>query len=370
MKGLLPWLFLLAAAAAPMARSHEVRPAYLGLKELGGGEFEVVWKVPTRGGEPLAGEEPKAASTPVPPPLAVSLPRTMPCGCPVPSLSQLLRGALPIHPALPAGTRAVASPRISTPVGAEIRRWRVSMPGDVLEGGEIKVHGLETTLVDVLVRIELADGRTVTRLLQPDEPSFVFRADEAGPAPRSFFAIGAGRFLLAPASLLLVLGTLLLARGWRGRVESFAALVISFGAGLAVATFAALDLPLLPIEAVLALGVAFLAADFAKRSRALPGASGRATAMLSCAVGLLLGFQFAPSFGEAGVPENAAAAAFGYFFLGGAAGMAGWGAAIALSSGLIRRLALVPPPSLHPAPAYGVGAVASCWFIGGVAAIW
>ena len=37
--------------------AHEVRPAFLELKERVPGEFDVLWKVPAMGGPPLAGEE-------------------------------------------------------------------------------------------------------------------------------------------------------------------------------------------------------------------------------------------------------------------------------------------------------------------------
>ena len=50
------WLAIFGLVAAT-ASAHEVRPAYLELTERAPGEFDVLWKVPVRGGAPLAGEE-------------------------------------------------------------------------------------------------------------------------------------------------------------------------------------------------------------------------------------------------------------------------------------------------------------------------
>ena len=47
-------LLLAGLAAPPVASAHEIRPALLDITETSEGVFEVVWKVPTRGGRVLA----------------------------------------------------------------------------------------------------------------------------------------------------------------------------------------------------------------------------------------------------------------------------------------------------------------------------
>jgi hypothetical protein len=128
------WLVLAFAASA-----HEVRPAFLELTERGSGEFDVLWKVPAMGGEPLAGEEipheqpallDDSGST-----------KTMPCGCPAPTVAQLSRGVLPIHPSLPKDAKTISIPRTERLFGAELKRWTIRVPRG-LEGWEVSVHGL------------------------------------------------------------------------------------------------------------------------------------------------------------------------------------------------------------------------------------
>lgn len=168
--------FLLFTVSALLSESkvwaHEVRPAYLGLTEVAQGEFDVIWKVPSLGGEPIAGEELPHEQPPLTPGDPNS-PRTMPCGCPAPTAAQLSRGVLPIHP--------------SMPKGAEIKRRRIRTGPQGLENWELTVHGLSATMVDVLVRIAHSDRRVVSRMLRPDAPSFTFRAETAGPAASGSF---------------------------------------------------------------------------------------------------------------------------------------------------------------------------------------
>lgn len=164
---LLPLLLLTASGLF----AHEVRPAFLGLTERTPGTFDVVWKVPTLSGVPLPGEE-----IPHEQPMmdAFAPTQSMPCGCPVPTASQLSRGVLPIHPSLPKDAATISFPRLERLLGAEIKRWTIRAGPSGLEGWEVTVHGLSATMVDVLVRIALADGRVVSRLLRPDAPSFIF----------------------------------------------------------------------------------------------------------------------------------------------------------------------------------------------------
>ena len=54
----------------------------------------------------------------------------------------------------------MALPRVERIFGAEIKRWTIQVPHG-LDGWEVAVHGLPATMVDVLVRIAMKDGRVV-----------------------------------------------------------------------------------------------------------------------------------------------------------------------------------------------------------------
>src|SRR6188508_3460089 len=149
------WLGIILLVFIVRVTAHEVRPAFLELTERAPGEFEVLWKVPAMGGTPLAGEEiPHEQPTPTNDSGAT---KAMPCGCPAPTVAQISRGTLPIHPSLPKDAVMIGLLRSERIFGAEIKRWTVRVPGG-LDGWEVSAHGLSATMVDVLVRVALKDG--------------------------------------------------------------------------------------------------------------------------------------------------------------------------------------------------------------------
>ena len=126
---------LLGLLLAGAARAHEVRPAYLELKEIAVDTYDLFWKVPARGADER----------------------------------------LALHLRLPESCRNAAPPSTTMHDVAYVERSRVVCPGG-LTGGEVHVEGLAATLTDVLARVERADGSTQVTRLTPDRPSFVVEA--------------------------------------------------------------------------------------------------------------------------------------------------------------------------------------------------
>jgi hydrogenase/urease accessory protein HupE len=248
-------------AFVAVATAHEVRPAFLELTEHAPGEFDVLWKVPAVGGAPLAGEEiPHQSPALLDDPGAS---RTMPCGCPAPTLAQLSRGVLPIHPSLPKDAVTVALPRSERIFGAEVKRWTIRVPRG-LEGWEVGVHGLSATVVDVLVRVAFKDGRVVSRLLRPDAPSFVFTRETAGPAAGGYFVLGVEHILFGIDHLLFVLALVLIVRGAGLLVKTITAFTVAHSITLALATLGVVHVPSAPVEAVIALSIVFVASEIVR----------------------------------------------------------------------------------------------------------
>lgn len=354
--------------AALHNEAHEVRPAYLELTERGEGKFEVLWKVPALGGLPLAGEEiPHEA-----PVVAVedpNRPKTMPCGCPVPTAEQLARGALPIHASLPKGTEMIFLPRVERLPGAEIRRWMVRTGPGGIEGGEITVHGLESTMVDVLVRIVFADGRVVSRLLRPDAPSFVISDGGSGPLVGEYFALGVEHILFGIDHLLFVLALVLIVRGVGLLVKTITAFTLAHSITLALATLGIVKVPTAPVEAVIALSVVFVAAEIVRGYRGSPGLTARAPWLVALTFGLLHGFGFAGALADVGLPQDDIPMALLLFNLGVEAGQLAFVAVVLLVMGLFRRLTFSLPPWIKLVPPYAIGSVAMFWVIQRVAAL-
>ncbi|HEV7402177.1 MAG TPA: HupE/UreJ family protein, partial [Chthoniobacteraceae bacterium] len=283
------WLLLFLVLAL-RAGAHEVRPAYLELTERAPGEFDVLWKVPALGGTPLAGEE---LPHPQPAPVEDSgATKFMACGCPAPTAAQLSRGVAPIHPSLPKDCEIVVPPSVERIFGAEIRRWTIRVPHG-LDGWEVTVHGLQATMVDVLVRVALADGRVVSRVLRPDAPSFTFTAAAAGPAAGGYLRLGVEHILFGIDHLLFVLALVLIVRGVGLLVKTITAFTVAHSITLGLATLGYVHVPSAPVEATIALSIVFVASEILRSRRGERGLTERAPWLVAGTFGLLHGFGFA-----------------------------------------------------------------------------
>ena len=361
------WTAILAVFFATTAWAHEVRPAYLELTELKRGEFAVLWKVPALGGTPLAGEEsehPQPTSNSESPASVF-----MPCGCPAPTASRLSRGVLPIHPSLPKNAVMLSLPRVERLFGAEIRRWTISTGASGLEGWEVTVHGLQATMTDVLVRISLADGRVVSRLLRPDAPSFVFGEAEAGPPAGAYFMLGVEHILFGIDHLLFVLALVLIVRGAGLLVKTITAFTLAHSITLAMATLGVTHVPSAPVEAVIAMSIVFVAGEILRSRRGERGLTERAPWLVAFTFGLLHGFGFAGALAEVGLPANDIPLALLLFNVGVEAGQLAFVGAVLAIMALLSRIRLLWPNWAPLVPPYAIGSFAMFWAIQRIAAL-
>ena len=311
---------LLAALAGAPATAHELRPGYLELRETAADRYRVLWKQPARGEYRLA-----------------------------------------IDPVFPASCRI------------EGERLRQSVPGSFLDrmtlvceaglgGKKLAVAGLEATLTDVLVRLELADGRTVTELLKPSRPDFTVPAGPTAVA-LTYLALGVEHILLGVDHLLFVLGLLLLVgrRRWR-LLQTITAFTLGHSVSLAVATLAAVDVPAPPLNAAIALSIVFLAAEVVRARRGVTSLAVRQPGVVAGAFGLVHGLGFATALTGLGLPFSALPAALLLFNVGVEIGQVAF---VALVLGLVaswRALDVRWPNWSAPVPAYAMGIVAAVWF--------
>jgi hydrogenase/urease accessory protein HupE len=359
-------LLVWCVAFAQTANAHEVRPAFLELTERAPGEFDVIWKVPALGGTQLAGEEVPHEQPALTDDQVAT--KTMPCGCPAPTAAQLSWGVAPIHPAMPKDAVIMAPPRVERIFGAEIKRWTISTGAKGLDGWEVAVHGLPATMVDVLVRIALKDGRVVSHLLRPDAPSFVFHANETGPAVGGYFRLGVEHILFGVDHLLFVLALVLIVRSVSLLIKTITAFTIAHSITLALATLGYVHVPSAPVEATIALSIVFVASEILRRRRGERGLTESAPWLVAGAFGLLHGFGFAGALSQIGLPPNDIPLALLFFNLGVEAGQLAF-VIVALSViALLRRIRLPEwAPNLAP---YAIGSVAMFWVIQRTVAIW
>ena len=315
---------LLALCALP-ALAHEIRPAYLEMREVRPGLFEVSWKVPVQG--PLR---------------------------------------LPLQPRFPAECRAASEVRTSRTASFEASRWSLSCPGGLV-GGEIAIENLEVTLTDALVRLDFLEAGAQTARLRPNEAAF---AVPAAPSlldlARGYGLLGVEHILSGLDHLLFVLALLLIVDGKRKLLYTVTAFTLAHSVTLAAATLGWVHAPGAPVEAAIALSILFLATEIVHGRRGRLTLTHRRPWLVAFAFGLLHGFGFAGALAEIGLPEAAIPVTLLTFNLGVEAGQVLFIVAALAVWALLRRLPL--PGNAWMAPTYGIGAVAAYWMIERVAA--
>lgn len=319
-RGLLLALCALLHLSQPLA-AHESRPAYLDIRELGSGQYEVIWKRPMRG-EYVIG-------------FAV----VWPDGC-TPTTE--------VEHQVP---------------GASLTRMLLDCGGTGLIGRELSIARLPETSAEVLVRIEFTEGTTQTRILHPSSATMTVDGPRGALAVAAEYAVlGFDHILAGIDHLLFILGlTLIVGGGWR-LVKTITAFTAAHSITLALSTLGLVRVAQAPVEAVIALSIVFLARELLLMKQGQRGFTARAPWLVAFIFGLLHGLGFAGALREIGLPHGDIPLALLAFNLGVEAGQLAFVAVILAVIWLARRiLPTAPPRWIGQIPAYAIGAIAAFW---------
>jgi hypothetical protein len=328
LRGLLAGLMLAALLSVSTAWAHEVRPAYLEIKETGPNHFSVLWRTP------------------------------------------LLSGMrLPVVLKLSDDVANVKEPIVQELTDSLVeRRWIDAGPGQ-FAGKRIEFVGLQGTITDVLVRVEWLDGSTqVTRVL-PSAPSFVV---EAAPGrfevARTYLVLGVEHILTGIDHLLFVSGLLLLVTGVRRLLLTVSAFTLSHTVTLTLATLGFVHVPPAPVEAVIALSILFVAWEVIRKKTHPAGLAQQKPWLVAFSFGLLHGLGFAGGLSAAGLPAAHIPLALGFFSAGVEVGHFSFvGSALLVMAVLKRWMSQLPSWSWR-IPPYAIGSCASFWLVARLAA--
>jgi hydrogenase/urease accessory protein HupE len=302
------------------AAAHEARPGFLDLRESGPGAYSLLWKKPT-GGE-----------------IEIYIAPVIPNGCHLdtPVLQQLTPGAV-------------------------IVRGTLLCEGGI-EGKTLSIDGLESTITDVLVRVQHADGRLESHVLKPGSPSVTLGVQTTvWQRSRSYLGLGIEHILLGADHLLFVLGLLLIVADRWMLIKTISAFTLAHSITLAMATLGYMSVPLLPLNATIALSILFLGPEIVRRWRGQTSFTIRHPWVVAFAFGLLHGFGFATGLASMGLPRAEIPLALLLFNVGVEIGQLAFVVLILMLERAFRTLEIVWPRIIEVLPGYLVGSLGAYW---------
>ena len=302
--------------------AHEVRPAYLELRQITETSFDAMWKVPAKGD------------------LRLSLYVIMPPDCEI-----------------------KGDPRATMTGGAYIERWSF-VHHNGLVGDTIFIEGLKNTLTDVLVRIERLDGSTQVDRIEPARPYLeVVAAPGNFEVAWTYLVLGVEHILFGIDHLLFVLALLLIVEGTRKLIATITAFTLAHSVTLAAAALGFVHVPGPPVEAIIALSIVFVAMEVIHGAKGQKGLTAKMPWLVALSFGLLHGFGFAGALSEVGLPEQAIPLALLFFNVGVEVGQLIFVVFILIIEFAIRRSGITFPKWARLAPPYVIGSVAMFWVV-------
>ena len=326
-------IFLLASLlAVPTTWAHEARPAYLEIKETSPNQFSVLWRTPV-----LAGMR------------------------------------LPVVLTMPDDVKNLKDPVEQELADSLVERRWIDAGANGLAGKRIEFTGLQLTITDVLVRVEMLDGSTWTSISHPSQPWF-----ELAGAPSklhvagAYLRLGIEHIWGGIDHLLFIFGLMILVKGTRRLIATVTAFTIAHSITLAGATLGFVHVPQQPVEAAIALSIVFVANEIVHVRQGKQGWAERWPWIVAFAFGLLHGFGFAGALNAVGLPQTAIPVALLFFNVGVEIGQLLFIVAVlsimALGRFLIRRASMPQPAWAWRLAPYSIGGVAAFWMIQRIAA--
>lgn len=302
--------------------AHELRPAYLDMRETATNEFAVLWKVP--------------------------------------ALDDLRLG---LYVRLPDVCKAKTETVRTIQDGAYFERWSVACPNG-LKGQEIVIDGLRSTVTDALARIEYRDGTKQIARLTPEKLTLLVASGQSWlEVAKAYFLLGVDHILTGFDHLLFVLALILLIHDRWMLVKTVTAFTIAHSITLAGATLGYISLPQKPVEATIALSIAFVASELVKVRSGERRLSENYPWIVAFVFGLLHGFGFAGALKEAGLPQTDISLALLTFNLGVEAGQLMFIAAALVVFRAAGMLLTVPIAPARIAAAYLIGTTSMVWLV-------
>lgn len=241
--------------------------------------------------------------------------------------------------------------------------------------GPITITNLGSNMSVVLIKVipmageprsyTISTANPVVSILGTDAPSLEAWIELA----KTYVNYGIDHILLGADHLLFVLGLIwIVGGGWR-LVKTITAFTIGHSASLAAAAFGFIGVPERPLNACIALSIAFVGVEIVKQQRGDIGVTARHPWAVAFSFGLVHGIGFAGALAGLGLERRLLPPALFFFNVGVEIGQLAFVLLVLLLIWAHRRLDAVLPRWGEALPAYAIGSVSMFWFFGRLARV-
>jgi hydrogenase/urease accessory protein HupE len=329
--GLFKAFCMLLAFFSPTAYSHDGRPIYVELNEIGQGSFALSWKAPLS----------------LPPEKIPSI--LMPVQCQYdkdPGLQRLSDGYL-------------------------VRNFYQC--NNTLSGKTVSiVYPGANPALSTLFRVSLLNGQSYSQLLPPGENVFqVPETEKPWKIGPQYVAFGIEHIFSGIDHLLFVACLVFIAKTKKRILVTITGFTLAHSLTLVLSTLGIVTFPVPPVEAVIALSIVFLAHEIVVNNH--HSWTWRYPVVVSSSFGLLHGFGFAAVLEDIGLPQTERVISLLSFNIGVEIGqivfvMVLWVLLYGLSARILRGVHSGFEMFSQKSAGYLIGSVASFWMIQRVAA--
>jgi hydrogenase/urease accessory protein HupE len=306
------------------ATAHEARPAYMQVTEVAPQRYEILWRTPVLSGM-----------------------------------------RLPVVLRFPENIRNVTEPVLRELSDSLVERRIIEASGS-LTGTRIEIVGLQATITDVLVRVQMLDDTYSTTLVRPSKPWIEIATSRSSlEVATAYLMHGIEHILFGYDHLLFVLALILIVRRGRVLLITVTAFTIAHSVTLSLATLGVVHVPGPPVEATIALSILLLACEIIRSEQGQASLTAKWPWVVAFSFGLLHGFGFASALIEIGLPQGDIPLALFAFNVGVETGQLIF---IAVVLGALRCVRLTEVPVAVERHArlvttYAIGIMAAYWFV-------
>lgn len=252
---------------------------------------------------------------------------------------------------------------------AYVEYWSVKRQQGI-NGLKVVIDGLKGAKGDVLVRIIDTNQQTITTVLNTEKPEYqvpqtiqLSKLDTVS----TYLILGIEHILVGLDHLFFVACLIYIAGTFRKILLTITGFTLAHSITLILAALEVVQVPLPPVEAVIALSIVFLASEIAKNRR--DKISFRYPILVSSSFGLLHGFGFASVLAEIGLPQNEKVLALLCFNLGVEVGQILFVIGLFFVYALMTKLLkFITMESLRVPVSYFSGIIATVWMVERLAA--